>query len=94
LQYKYILIGIFIFYQRILTQKKEEYFAFQQYDLIVIGSGNGALGAAFRIKEERWSVAFIDSLPFGGTCARRACDPKKILVGAKGNNVNTGAVES
>jgi hypothetical protein len=26
------------------------------------------------------SVAIIDSLPFGGTCALRGCDPKKVLV--------------
>ncbi len=56
--------------------------ASQQYDLVVIGSGSGALGAAFRIKKEGWSVAVIDSLPFGGTCAQRGCDPKKVLVGA------------
>jgi glutathione reductase (NADPH) len=28
------------------------------------------------------SVAIIDSLPFGGTCALRGCDPKKVLVEA------------
>jgi glutathione reductase (NADPH) len=26
-------------------------------------------------------VAIIDSRPFGGTCALRGCDPKKVLVG-------------
>ena len=56
--------------------------ATQGYDLIVIGSGSGALGAAFRIQKEGWDVAVVDSLPFGGTCAQRGCDPKKILVGA------------
>src|SRR5262245_58342765 len=29
-----------------------------------------------------WSVAAVDSRPFGGTCALRGCDPKKVLVGA------------
>src|SRR5437764_6358661 len=29
-----------------------------------------------------WEVAIIDSKPFGGTCALRGCDPKKVLVGA------------
>ena len=29
-----------------------------------------------------WGVAVIDSRPFGGTCALRGCDPKKVLVGA------------
>ena len=27
-----------------------------------------------------WSVAVIDHLPFGGTCALRGCDPKKMLI--------------
>ena len=27
-----------------------------------------------------WRVASIDSLPYGGTCALRGCDPKKMLV--------------
>jgi len=27
-------------------------------------------------------VAIVDSRPFGGTCALRGCDPKKVLVGA------------
>jgi glutathione reductase (NADPH) len=28
-----------------------------------------------------WKIAIIDSRPFGGTCALRGCDPKKVLVG-------------
>jgi glutathione reductase (NADPH) len=28
-----------------------------------------------------WSVAAVDSRPFGGTCSLRGCDPKKVLVG-------------
>jgi glutathione reductase (NADPH) len=27
-----------------------------------------------------WKVASIDSLPYGGTCALRGCDPKKMLI--------------
>lgn len=27
-------------------------------------------------------MAIVDSRPFGGTCALRGCDPKKVLVGA------------
>src|SRR5690606_42123902 len=26
-----------------------------------------------------WSVAIVDERPFGGTCALRGCDPKKVL---------------
>ncbi len=52
------------------------------YDLVVIGTGTGASGAATRCRLAGWSVAVIDHLPFGGTCALRGCDPKKVLVGA------------
>ena len=54
----------------------------KQYDLIAIGTGTGASGAASRCRSAGWSVAVIDHLPFGGTCALRGCDPKKVLVGA------------
>ncbi|EFI53079.1 NAD(P)/FAD-dependent oxidoreductase [Afipia sp. 1NLS2] len=52
-----------------------------QYDLVVIGSGVAATTAAFRCRSAGWRVALIDHLPFGGTCALRGCDPKKVLVG-------------
>ncbi len=54
----------------------------KQYDLIAIGTGTGASVAAARCRAAGWSVAVIDHLPFGGTCALRGCDPKKVLVGA------------
>ena len=54
----------------------------KQYDLVVIGTGTGASGAASRCRAAGWTVAVIDHLPFGGTCALRGCDPKKVLVGA------------
>ena len=54
----------------------------QQFDLIVIGTGTAAQGVATRIRAAGRSVAVIDSRPYGGTCAIRGCDPKKILVGA------------
>ena len=53
-----------------------------QYDLVVIGTGTAAAVAAFRCRASGWRVAVIDQLPFGGTCALRGCDPKKVLVGA------------
>lgn len=52
------------------------------FDLIVIGTGAAASAAAFRCREAGWSVAVIDSRPFGGTCELRGCEPKKVLVGA------------
>lgn len=53
-----------------------------RFDLIVIGAGTAGIGAAMKCKMEGWNVAVVDSRPFGGTCALRGCDPKKILVGA------------
>jgi glutathione reductase (NADPH) len=52
------------------------------YDLVVIGTGTAAQVAASRCHSAGWRVAVIDHLPFGGTCALRGCDPKKVLVGA------------
>lgn len=52
-----------------------------QYDLVIIGTGTAAMVAAMRVRAAGWSVAIIDYRPFGGTCALRGCDPKKMLVG-------------
>lgn len=50
------------------------------YDLIVVGTGTAAMVAAMRVRKAGWKVAVIDEKPFGGTCALRGCDPKKMLV--------------
>jgi glutathione reductase (NADPH) len=50
------------------------------YDLIVIGTGTAAQVAAGRVRRAGRSVAVVDHRPFGGTCALRGCDPKKMLV--------------
>lgn len=52
----------------------------KSFDLIVIGGGTGGNGVAGTVARAGWKVASIDSLPFGGTCALRGCDPKKMLV--------------
>ncbi|ONN67846.1 NAD(P)/FAD-dependent oxidoreductase [Herbaspirillum sp. VT-16-41] len=54
----------------------------KQYDLIVIGTGMAATTAAAKCRAAGWNVAIVDYQPFGGTCALRGCDPKKVLVGA------------
>ena len=54
----------------------------KKFDLIAIGTGSGASGPAYRCRAAGWEVAVVDSRPFGGTCALRGCDPKKVLVGA------------
>lgn len=50
-------------------------------DLIVVGTGSAAQSLAYPCREAGWSVTVVDSRPFGGTCAQRGCDPKKVLVG-------------
>jgi len=54
----------------------------QSFDLVVIGTGAGGSGAAHRCRRAGWRVAIVDEFPYGGTCALRGCDPKKVLVGA------------
>lgn len=51
----------------------------QRYDLIVIGAGMAGVAAANKCAARGWQVAVVDALPYGGTCALRGCDPKKIL---------------
>jgi len=53
----------------------------RHYDLVVVGTGTTS-GVASRCREAGWTVAVVDSRPFGGTCALRGCVPKKILVSA------------
>ena len=48
-------------------------------DLIVIGAGMAGVNAAKKAAQAGWSVAIVDELPYGGTCALRGCDPKKML---------------
>src|SRR5882757_7309254 len=52
----------------------------RRYDLVIVGTGTAAMVAAMRVRAAGWSVAVIDYRPFGGTCALRGCDPKKMLV--------------
>jgi glutathione reductase (NADPH) len=52
------------------------------YDLAVVGTGTAASVAAERCRAAGWRVAIVDHQPFGGTCALRGCDPKKVLGGA------------
>ncbi|WP_046225810.1 dihydrolipoyl dehydrogenase family protein [Paenibacillus dauci] len=54
----------------------------QTFDLVVIGTGSAGAATAQACREQNWEVAIIDSREYGGTCALRGCDPKKVLVGA------------
>jgi glutathione reductase (NADPH) len=51
------------------------------YDLVVVGTGVTS-AVASRCRAAGWTVAVVDSRPFGGTCALRGCVPKKMLVSA------------
>jgi len=53
----------------------------RRFDLVVVGTGVTS-AVASRCREAGWTVAVVDSRPFGGTCALRGCVPKKVLVGA------------
>lgn len=54
----------------------------ESFDLVVIGTGAGGSAPASRCRNAGWRVAVVDDQPYGGTCALRGCDPKKVLVGA------------
>jgi len=51
------------------------------HDVLVLGAGTGGMGVAHRCARAGLDVAIVDVLPYGGTCALRGCDPKKMLVG-------------
>lgn len=54
----------------------------EELDLIVVGTGAAGTAPALRCAREGWRVAIVDEEPYGGTCALRGCDPKKVLIGA------------
>lgn len=52
------------------------------FDLIVIGTGVAGRTAAEDASKAGLRVALADCREFGGTCALRGCEPKKVLVAA------------
>ncbi|MCZ6521952.1 MAG: NAD(P)/FAD-dependent oxidoreductase [Bacteroidetes bacterium] len=54
----------------------------KSFDVLVIGSGMAGNTIANRCGASGLKTAISDSRPYGGTCALRGCDPKKILIGA------------
>lgn len=52
-----------------------------QFDVFVIGSGIAGQTVAKACAEAGLKVAIADKREFGGTCANRGCDPKKVLLG-------------
>jgi len=55
--------------------------AIKEYDVFVIGTGTAGKNVAYDCAAEGMKVAIADNREFGGTCAQRGCDPKKVLVG-------------
>ena len=53
-----------------------------EFDLVVVGTGSSGRSVASACAGAGWRVAIVDERPYGGTCALRGCDPKKVLVGA------------
>jgi len=54
----------------------------EHLDVIVIGSGTAGYTAAHACRRAGRDVMVVDKQPFGGVCAMRGCQPKKILVAA------------
>ncbi len=51
------------------------------FDLVIIGGGAGAFGAAIRANELKTGTAMINAgLPLGGTCVNVGCVPSKMLL--------------
>ena len=63
----------------------------KKFDLVAIGTGSAASAVASACRAAGWQVAIIDSRPFGGTCALRGCDPKKVLVARARSSIGPGA---
>lgn len=52
------------------------------FNVLVIGSGVAGSTIALKCAGAGLNTAIVDCRPYGGTCAIRGCDPKKILVDA------------
>jgi glutathione reductase (NADPH) len=52
------------------------------YDVAVIGTGTSAYHVVHHCLKQGFTLAVIDSRPYGGTCAIRGCQPKKYLIAA------------
>jgi glutathione reductase (NADPH) len=51
-----------------------------QFDVLVIGTGTAGYGVAEGCVRGGKKTAIVDKAPYGGTCALRGCQPKKIMV--------------
>ncbi|WP_437222614.1 dihydrolipoyl dehydrogenase family protein [Planctomicrobium sp. SH661] len=54
----------------------------RKFGLICLGTGPAASTVATTCAKEGWDVAVVESREFGGTCALRGCNPKKVFSNA------------
>ena len=54
----------------------------ENYDLLIIGGGSAAFGAAIKAREQNARVAIINDGTLGGTCVNVGCIPSKNLIHA------------
>jgi pyruvate/2-oxoglutarate dehydrogenase complex dihydrolipoamide dehydrogenase (E3) component len=52
----------------------------KQYDVIVIGSGQGGGTLAHKFADLKWNVAFIEKDHLGGSCINYGCTPTKTML--------------
>ncbi len=55
--------------------------AFKEYDVFIIGTGTAGKNVAKDCVASGLKVGIADNREYGGTCANRGCDPKKVLLG-------------
>lgn len=65
-----------------LPLSKSNTMGFEHYDIFVIGTGSAGRKVAVSCAKEGMKVAIADNREYGGTCANRGCDPKKVLLNA------------
>src|SRR5437879_12639486 len=53
-----------------------------RYDVLILGGGNGGIGATVAPRAAGLKVALVEARELGGTCPNRGCTPKKVLVAA------------
>lgn len=54
----------------------------EQYDVVILGGGNGGYACALRATSLGMSVALVEEDKLGGTCLHRGCIPTKALLRA------------
>ncbi|MDX5422205.1 MAG: NAD(P)/FAD-dependent oxidoreductase [Hymenobacteraceae bacterium] len=52
----------------------------KKYDVFIIGVGMAGAAVAKKCAKKGLKTAITDFRPYGGTCALRGCDPKKVLI--------------